>query len=205
MEFGMKLYYTPGACSMAAHIVAEEEGLKLDLVRVDLATHLTEQGEDFRIINPKGYIPALVLKNGDVLTENIAVLLYLARRRPEFGLAPLMSDPAWFHLVEWLAFVSTEMHQGFGPLWNRNLDEAARATALLKIRKRLDYLEAHLKQNPYLLPGGYSVADAYLYVVLSWADHLQFDLNPWPSVRSYRAIVADRPAVRRARQVEGLS
>jgi glutathione S-transferase len=200
----MKLYYTPGACSMAPHIVAEESGLTLDLIRVDLATHTTERGDDYYAVNPKGYIPALVLKNGDVLTENIAVLLYLANRRPEHGMAPPIGDPAWFHALEWLAFVSTEMHQGFGPLWNRNLDATARSAAVAKLHKRLDYLEAHLRVNPYLLPGGYSVADAYLFVVLNWADILKFDLNPWPSVRSYRAIVGDRPAVQRAMKAEGL-
>lgn len=200
----MKLYYTPGACSMAAHIVAEEEGIALDLVRVDLATHLTEVGLDFRVINPKGYVPALVLDDGGILTENVAILLYLAHLRPRSGIAPPMGDPVWFRAVEWLTYVATEMHQGFGPLWMRNLPEASRKILIEKLGKKLDFLESYLRENPYLLPGGYSVADAYLFVVLNWAEMVRFDLNPWPSIRSYRAIVGDRTAVRNVLKKEGL-
>lgn len=200
----MKLYYTPGACSMAAHIVAEEEGIALDLVRVDLATHLTEVGSDFRAINPKGYVPALVLDDGGILTENVAILLYLAHLRPRSGIAPPMGDPVWFRAVEWLTYVATEMHQGFGPLWMRNLPEASRKILIEKLGKKLDFLESYLRENPYLLPGGYSVADAYLFVVLNWAEMVRFDLNPWPSIRSYRAIVGDRTAVRNVLKKEGL-
>ena len=200
----MKLYYTPGACSMAAHITALEAGIHLDLERVDLATHKTETGADFYGINPKGSVPALQLNDGEILTENTAILLFLAQRKPESGMAPPIGDPAWFRGVEWLSFVATEIHQGYGPLWNRSLDAKARESAIVKLKRRLDFLEKHLKDNPYLLPGGYSVADAYLFVVLNWSDMVKFDLNPWPSLRSYRAIVGDRPAVRRALQAEGL-
>lgn len=200
----MKLYYTPGACSMAAHIVAEEEGIVLDCVKVDLATHLTEAGIDFKSINPKGYVPALELDEGGILTENVAILLYLAHMKPRAGIAPPMGDPAWFRAVEWLTYVATEMHQGFAPLWTRNLPEASRKVLVEKLKKKLDFLEAHLLENPYLLPGGYSVADAYLFVVLNWAEMVRFDLNPWPAIRSYRAIVGDRPAVRQVLKVEGL-
>jgi glutathione S-transferase len=204
MEYRMKLYYTPGACSMAAHIVAEEEGIALDLVRVDLATHRTQDGTDFRTINPKGYVPALELDEGGILTENVAILLYLAHQKPRAGIAPPMGDPVWFRAVEWLSYVATEMHQGFAPLWNRNLPDSSRTVLVDKLKKKLDFLELHLRENPYLLPGGYSVADAYLFVVLNWAEMVRVDLNPWPAVRGYRAIVGDRPAVRRAMKVEGL-
>lgn len=200
----MKLYYTPGACSMAAHITALEAGIHLDLEAVDLATHQSASGEDYYRINPKGYVPALVLNDGEILTENMAVLLFLAQRKPESGMAPPLGDPAWFRAVEWLSFVATEIHQGYGVLWNRALDAPVRESAVVRLKKRLDFLETHLRDNAYLLPGGYSVADAYLFVVLSWSDILKFDLNPWPSIRSYRAIVADRPAVRRALKAEGL-
>ena len=201
----MKLYYTPGACSMAAHIVAEEEGIALEYVRVDLATHLTEEGLDFRAINPKGYVPALVLDDGGVLTENVAILLYLAHLRPRSGIAPPMGDPVWFRAVEWLTYVATEMHQGFAPLWMRNLPEASRKVLTEKLGRKLDFLESYLRENPYLLPGGYSIADSYLFVVLNWAEMVRFDLNPWPQIRSYRAIVGARPAVRQVLKAEGLS
>ncbi len=200
----MKLYYTPGACSMAAHIVAEEEGLVLEYVRVDLATHRTEADLDYRSVNPKGYVPALALDEGGILTENVAILLYLAHKKPRSGIAPPMGDPAWFHVVEWLTYVATEMHQGFGPLWQRNLPEASRKVLVEKLSRKLDFLELHLRENPYLLPGGYSIADAYLFVVLNWAEMVRFDLNPWPQIRSYRAIVGDRPAVRQVLKAEGL-
>ena len=201
----MKLYYTPGACSMAAHIVAEEEGIALEYVRVDLATHLTEEGLDFRAINPKGYVPALVLDDGGVLTENVAILLYLAHLRPRSGIAPPMGDPVWFRAVEWLTYVATEVHQGFAPLWMRNLPEASRKVLTEKLGRKLDFLESYLRENPYLLPGGYSIADSYLFVVLNWAEMVRFDLNPWPQIRSYRAIVGARPAVRQVLKAEGLS
>ena len=201
----MKLYYTPGACSMAAHIVAEEEGIALEYVRVDLATHLTEEGLDFRAINPKGYVPALVLDDGGVLTENVAILLYLAHLRPRSGIAPPMGDPVWFRAVEWLTYVATEVHQGFAPLWMRNLPEASRKVLTEKLSRKLDFLESYLRENPYLLPGGYSIADSYLFVVLNWAEMVRFDLNPWPQIRSYRAIVGARPAVRQVLKAEGLS
>lgn len=200
----MQLYYTPGACSMAAHIVAVEEGIALDYVRVDLATHLTEAGVDYRGINPKGYVPALELDEGGVLTENVAILLYLAHKKPRSGIAPPIGDPAWFRAVEWLTYVATEMHQGFAPLWQRNLPEASRKVLSEKLGRKLDFLEHHLRENPYLLPGGYSIADAYLFVVLNWAEMVRFDLNPWPQIRSYRAIVGDRPAVRQVLKAEGL-
>jgi len=122
----MKLYYTPGACSMAAHIVAEEEGITLDCVKVDLATHLTEAGEDFRHINPKGYVPALELDDGGILTENVAILLYLAHKKPRAGIAPPMGDPAWFRAVEWLTYVATKCIRGLppcGPATSRMLHE----------------------------------------------------------------------------------
>ena len=115
-----------------------------------------------------------------------------------------MGDPAWFRAVEWLTYVATEIHQGFAPLWTRNLPDASRKVLVEKLKKKLDFLEIHLRENPYLLPGGYSVADAYLFVVLNWAEMVHFDLNTWPSVRSYRAIVGDRPAVRKVLKAEGL-
>lgn len=199
----MKLYYTPGACSLAVHIILREAEYAFELVRVDLGSGLTETGEKFTDICPKGYVPVIQL--GDrVLTECQVILQYLADQKPAKGLAPPMGDWARYRLMEWLAFIATELHKGFGPLWNPNTPEATRQNALAQLHKRLDWVERQLRINPWVAGEHFSIGDAYLFTVLSWADHHHIDLSQWPPIQSYQAKILERPAVRAALQAEGL-
>src|SRR5438132_525284 len=143
MEAPMKLYYSPGACSLAAHILAQEGGIPLDLIKVDLKAHKTQKGEDYYAINPKGYVPALRLDDGELLTENVAVLSYIADRKPDAGLAPAAGTMERYRLLEWLAFVSTELHKSFAPLFQGG-NEDAKKEAIEKIKKRLAYVDSRL-------------------------------------------------------------
>jgi len=200
----LQLYYTPGACSLASHIALRETGLEFGLIRVDLATGKTEQGEDFRAINAKGYVPALRLEDGQLLTENQVILQYLADRQPESGLAPAAGALPRYRLMEWLAFIATELHKGFGPLWNPATPEATRQDTLTRLAKRFDFVEAALNQRQSLTDADFSIADAYLFTVLGWAPLHHIDLSPWPALQAFQQRVASRPAVRAALQAEGL-
>lgn len=201
----MKLYYTPGACSLAVHIVLREAGLPFELEKVDLATKKTEHGADFLAVNAKGYVPALGLDDGQVLTEDQVILQYLADRKPEAGLAPPFGTMERYRLMEWLGFIASEVHKGFGPLWNPSTPDATRENALALLGRRFDYLAGRLEAGgPWLLGDRYTVADAYLYTVLRWCDLHKVDLARWPGLTEYRARVAGRPAVREAVQAEGL-
>src|SRR5882672_5089635 len=161
----MKLYYSPGACSLAAHIAAKEEGLALDLIRVDLKTHRTERGEDYRRLNPKGYVPALELDDGSLLTENVAILPFIADQRPEAGLAPPPETMARTRLIEWLAFLATELHKSFGPIFHHG-DDVLEAEARNTIEKWLAYIADRLAGRDFLMGEHFTVADAYLFVML---------------------------------------
>lgn len=200
----LQLYYTPGACSLASHIALRETGLEFGLIRVDLATGKTEQGEDFRATNAKGYVPALRLEDGQLLTENQVILQYLADRQPESGLAPAAGTLPRYRLMEWLAFIATELHKGFGPLWNPATPEATRQDTLTRLAKRFDFVEAALNQRQGLTDADFSIADAYLFTVLGWAPLHHIDLSPWPGLQAFQQRVASRPAVQAALQAEGL-
>jgi len=200
----LQLYYTPGACSLASHIALRETGLEFGLIRVDLATGKTEQGEDFRAINAKGYVPALRLEDGRLLTENQVILQYLADRQPESGLAPAAGALPRYRLMEWLAFIATELHKGFGPLWNPATPEATRQDTLTRLAKRFDFVEAALNQRQSLTDADFSIADAYLFTVLGWAPLHHIDLSPWPALQAFQQRIASRPAVRAALKAEGL-
>lgn len=201
----MKLYYTPGACSLASHIVLREAGLNFEAVRVDLATHLTETGEDFTAINPKGYIPALQFDTGELLTESQVILHYLADSAPDSGLAPAQGTLPRYRVMEWLAYIATELHKSFGPLWNRQTPEAARQLTISQLAKRFDFLNAHLKHQDYLAGEGFGIADAYLFTILRWTDPHHIDLTPWPRLIAYRNTISQRPAVHAALVAEGLA
>ena len=200
----LQLYYTPGACSLASHIALRETGLAFGLIRVDLATGKTEQGEDFRAINAKGYVPALRLEDGQLLTENQVILQYLADRQPESGLAPAAGTLPRYRLMEWLAFIATELHKGFGPLWNPATPDATRQDTLARLAKRFDFVEAALNRRQGLTDADFSIADAYLFTVLGWAPLHHIDLSPWPALQAFQQRVASRPAVQAALQAEGL-
>ena len=200
----MKLYYSPGACSLSPHIVAEEAGVALDLEKVDLSTHKTEKGEDFYAVNPKGYVPALKLDNGTVLTEGPAIVQYIADLAPEKKLAPLAGTLERYRLQEWLNYIATEIHKGFGPLFNPKMPEESKIAAKKLIAKRIDFIVENLADKDYLLGKTFTVADAYLFTVLSWSPLLNFDLSPWPVLKTYLDRVAARPAVKSAMKEEGL-
>lgn len=198
----MKLYYAPDTCSLSPHIVLRELGLPFTLMRVDNRTKRTADGGDFLAINPKGYVAALEFDDGQVLTEGPAIVQHLADLKPEAGLAPPNGSLQRSRLQEWLNFISTEVHGGFGPLFNRELPEAARQWWQARLEKRLGYVDGALRAQPYLLQEGFGVADAYLYTVLRWAAFFDMDLAQWPAIAPYMARIAGRPSVQAALAAE---
>lgn len=200
----MKLYYSPGACSLAVHIVLRETATLFELVRVDLKAKRTEKGEDYLKINPKGYVPALQLDSGETLTEAGVILQYLADQRPESGLAPKLGTMERYHLMEMLNFVSTEMHKTLGALFNPAITSEWRAGVLQRFGMHSNYLATKLDRQPYLTGDTFSIADAYLFVVLGWTSLHNIDMHPWPALVSFMGRVAARPAVQQAMKAEGL-
>lgn len=199
----MKLYFVPSACSMAPHIVLREAGLKFELDKVDLSAKKTENGDDYLAINPKGYVPALRLDDGTVLTEASVICQYIADLRPRRGLAPKPKTPERYKLMEWLNFTASEIHKGLGDFFNPKMTSEWREAKLERLGKRFDYLEKVLGTSQYLM-GEYSIADAYLFTVLNWTGHLQVDLSKWPNIQAFKARVAERPAVKKTMKAEGL-
>jgi glutathione S-transferase len=200
----MKLYFAAGACSMAPHIVLREAAYTFDLESVDLAKKQTASGEDYTRINPKGYVPALRLDNGEVLTEVAVVLQYLADQKPESGLAPKTGTMERYRLTEWLNFVSSEIHKQFAPLFNPKITTEWKANQLDLLGRRFDYLTERLNGKSYLMGDRFTVVDAYLFTVLNWSALLKVDLGKWPTLKDYIARVAARPAVQEAMSAEGL-
>ncbi len=202
----MKLYFKPGACSMASRIVLNELGLTFSAEQVDTQTGLTETGADYRQINPKGYVPALELASGAVLTENPAILQFLADRRPDAGLAPLPGTVERARLQEWLNFTASELHKAFSPYFQgRTLDDAEKATIEARLTKRIGDVERGLADGRrFILGDTFSVADAYLFVVLNWSRFIGLDLSLWPHVGAYLDRLSQRPCVQQAMQQEGL-
>ena len=200
----MKLYYAPGACSLAPHIVAREAGLRLDLEKVDLRTGKTDGGAAFADVNPKGYVPALALDNGEVLTEVSALVQYLADQAPQAGLAAAGGSADHYRLLEWLGFISTEIHKGFGPLWNPQAPDAAKTMAKNHLAKRFAYLDQRLARGSYLTGERFTIADAYLFTVANWTKFHGIDLKPYPNLQAFLDRVAARPRVQEALQAEGL-
>ncbi len=198
----MKLYFSPGACSLSPHIVLHDLGLPVETVAVDLRSKVMAGGGDFRTVNPKGYVPVLQLDDGAVLTEGPAIVQYLADRKPEAGLAPANGTFERYRLQEWLNFISTELHKQFSPLFNPESSDAVKAAQRKRLGERFDYLAQTLATQDYLLAGGFSVADAYLYTVLGWTAHVGPDLAGWPALQGYLARVQARPAVARTLAAE---
>ena len=199
----MKLYYSPGACSLSPHIVLAEAGLAYTIEKVDLKTKKTESGADFFAVNPAGYVPALVLDNGEVLTEGPAIVQYLADQAPAKKLAPPPGSFERVRLQEALNFVSTELHKSFSPLFNPATPEEWKTVVRGLIGRRLDVVEQKLAGRDYLL-GEFSVADAYLFTVLGWGGMVGVDVGARPVLAAYRARVMARPAVQQAMKEEGL-
>ena len=200
----MKLYYAPGACSMAVHIVLRETGQKFDMVKVDLRQHQTASGEDFYKINPKGYVPALRLDDGQVLTENAVILQYVADQKPESGLAPRAGTMERYRLMEWLNFISSEVHKTLGALFNPKITPEWKEDRIALFGRRCDYLVQALGGKPYLMGYRYTIADAYLFTILGWAIYFKLDMSQWPALKEYADRIAARPAVKEAMRAEGL-
>jgi len=200
----MKLYYYPGACSMAVHIVLREAGYDFDLDRVDLAAKTTAGGEDFNQVNPKGYVPALRMDDGQVLTEDAVILQYLADQKPESELAPPAGSMERYRLMEWLNFIATEVHKTLGALFNPKITTDWKANQIALFGRRADWLDTQLAGKDYLMGENFSIADAYLFTVLNWCKLFHIELGPWPAFQAYMARVAARPAVQAAMKAEGL-
>ena len=201
----MKLYYLTGACSLASAIALLEAGLKFELVKVDRKTRKAADGLDFNEVNPKGYVPALALDNGEVLTENVAVLQYIADRNPAAKLAPPAGTLERYRLMEWLSFINSEIHKSFSPLFRAEAHEAVKEYARANLSRRLDYAERALGSKPYLMGEQFTVADAYLYVVLGWGAHVNVDIGRWPQLKRLHDRVGARPRTIEALKSEGLA
>lgn len=201
----MKLFYMPGACSLAPHIVANEVGIELELVKVDGKTKTTEVQQDFLATNPNGYVPALVLGDGELMTEASVLVQYLADQKPESGLMPKAGDMARYRVQQWLAFVATELHKVFGAFFKPNTPEATKEINRELLARRLAYVDGKLDGRAYLMGDAFTAADAYLWTILGWARHVGIDLSPFANIQRYLGTVAARPAVQRALRAEGLA
>jgi glutathione S-transferase len=200
----MKLYYAPGACSLAPHIALSEAGLDYDTVKVDLRKHELADGTDYYTINPKGYVPLLELDDGQRLSEVAVILQYIADRKTG-TLAPAFGSLERYRVMEWLNFVATELHKQFGPLWYPDTPDATKDKQRATLAKRFDLLSKTLAKTPYLTGDTFTIADAYLFTILNWSGMLKVDLAPWPALQQFQARVAARPKVHAALVAEGLA
>ncbi|MEP7124001.1 MAG: glutathione transferase GstA [Byssovorax sp.] len=197
-----KLYFNPGACSFSPHIVLREAGLPFELEKVDLGTRKTASGADFNAINPKGYVPTLQLENGEILTEGSVIVQYLADQKPESKLAPKAGTMERVRLQEWLTFIATELHKGFGVLFTKAMPDEAKALGRASLEKRFDYLAKSLEGRDYLMGADFTVADAYLFNVLGWCGYVGLSLESRPVLTAYMARIGARPAVQAAQAAE---
>ena len=200
----MKLYYSPGACSLSPHIVAREAGIAIQLQKVNTKDKSMEGGGDFWQVNPRGYVPVLELDNGERLTEGPAIVQYLADQKPESGLAPKAGTLERYRLQEWLNFLTSEVHKQFSPLFKPNTPEDYKPISKQNIATRFDWLDKQLAGKDYLLGKQFTVADAYLFVLTNWTKPTQIDLAKWPHLAAYNKRVAARPKVKEAMEAEGL-
>lgn len=198
----MRLYFSPGACSLSPHIVLREAGLPFEIERVDLATRKTASGEDFARINPKGYVPALQLDDGDVLTEGPAIVQFIADQRPESGLLPPPGSRERYHAQEWLNFISAEIHKSFTPLFKPGTPDDYKPVAKEGLTNRFGYLDRHLAGRQYLMGDRFTVADAYCFTVASWAKPVGIDLAGLSNLDAYLERIAARPTVQEALAAE---
>lgn len=200
----MKLFYSPGACSLAPHVAAQELGLPLLLERVDMATKQLASGGDFRAIQPLGYVPALQLDSGLVLTEVVAIVQYLADQRPDAGLMPAFGSEARYQALQWLNFIATEVHKGFTPLFSRQTVPEAREQAHKTLLTRLARINEHLIGKDFVLGDRLTVVDLYLFTVLRWTAFVQVDLSAFAQLDRYVASLRTRPSVVAAMAAEGI-
>jgi glutathione S-transferase len=202
----MKLYYAPGACSLSPHIVLREAGLSADLEQVDLRAKKTKGGSDYTSINPKGQVPALILDDGQLLTEGPAIVQYLADQKPDSGLAPRNGTVERYRLQEWLNFITSELHKSFGALFQPTTPDDYKSIARDNVVRRFAFVDQQLgRGGPYLMGSQFTVADAYLYVMCTWAGFMKIDLGQWPNLNAYAARVGERPRVKETMREEGLA
>jgi glutathione S-transferase len=199
----MKLYYSPGACSLSPHIILREVGAPFELEKVDLRTHTTSDGGDFYRVNPKGYVPALALEDGTLLTEGPAITQYLADTHPDAKVAPPMGNVARYQMIAWLTFIGTELHKNFSPLFHNPSPEVKAAT-LEKLTGRFKLVADALAAGPYLMGESFTLPDAYLFVVLRWAKRLAPQVVEAPVIQAYFDRMMQRPSVQAALKAEGL-
>lgn len=201
----MKLYYSPGACSLAVHIALREAGIPFELVKVDLQSHTLEDGTDYYTVNPRGYVPLLELTDGTRITEVAAILQYVAELAPAAQLLPAAGTVARVQALSWLTFVSSELHKGFSPwLWHKETADSTKRAVRERLARHFEELDRLLAQQPYLLGERFSVADAYAFTIVSWSNVLLVDLKPYPALGAFLARVAARPQTRQALVTEGL-
>lgn len=200
----MKLYYIAQSCALASHIVANEAGILVEPIEVDLATKKTGAGTDFLAVNPKGYVPALELDDGEVLTESAAILQYLADLNPESRLAPANGTLARVRLQEALSYIATEIHRGYGPLFNPATPAAIREERSANLRRHYALLDEQLADHKYILGDEFSVADPYLFAITRWADVVKLDLSDYPHLLAFQRAVGARPQVKAAMKAERL-
>jgi len=200
----MKLYYSPGACSLSPHITMREAGVPVELKKVDLPSKKLEDGGDYFQINPKGYVPAVELPSGEILTEGPAIVQYIADQNADSRLAPKAGTIERTRLHEWLNFITTELHKNFTPLFNKTASADWKAAATANIEKRFAYVEKQLGTKSYLFGEQFTVADGYLFTVINWTKFVGIDLQKWPLLAAYHVRVASRPKVQEALKAEGL-
>jgi len=200
----MKLYYSPGACSLSPHIALHEAGLPHELVKVDLKAKKLENGDDYLKVNPKGQVPALGLDNGELVTEGPVIVQMIADKASAKNLAPARDSAERYKLQEWLNFITTEVHKSFGPLFSPVLADDAKAFFKDRVMGKFKYIDSQLAGRDYLMGKQFSVADGYLFTMLSWAERMKFDLAAMPNLLAYKARVGARPMVQAALTKEGL-
>jgi glutathione S-transferase len=200
----MKLYFAPGACSLAPHIAASELGINVDLEQVDIREKKTKSGKDYWTINPKGQVPVLELDNGERFTEAAVILQYMADQKPAAGLAPAAGSAERYRMLEWLSFVGSEMHKTYGPLFRPTTPDEFKKLSREVIGRRLEWLNKQLSGKQYLLGDKFTLADMYMFAVLRWSPSQGIDLGTWPNVKAYADRVAARPKVAETLKAEGL-
>jgi glutathione S-transferase len=200
----MKLYFSPGACSLSPHIVSRELGIPVELRKVNTKDKTIEGGGDYWKINGRGYVPALELDNGEILTEGPAIVQYLADQKPEAGLAPRAGTFERYRLQEWLNFLTSEIHKQFSPLFKPNTPEDYKPIVKQNLATRFDWLDQQLAGKEFLMGKQFTVADAYLFVLLNWTKFQAIDLAKWPNLAAFQKRVGARPKVQEALQHEGL-